>query len=51
MEELNDARMLAIAAERMSSYDPAALISEKEMSRRPGITEEESDSVDEADFE
>ncbi len=51
MDELNDARLLAIATERMASYDPDKLISEEEMDRRLGITEEELDSVGEVDFE
>lgn len=51
MDELNDARLLAIAAERMSSYDPAATISQEEMDRRLGITEEEIDSIGEVEFE
>lgn len=51
MDELNDARLLAISTERMASYDPDKLISEEEMDRRLGITEEELDSVGEVDFE
>ena len=51
MDELNDARLLAIATERMASYDSDKLISEEEMDRRLGITEEELDSVGEVDFE
>ena len=51
MDEVNDARLLAVAAERMSSYDPAKLISEEEMDRKLGITEKELDSVGEVEFE
>ena len=49
MEELNDARLLALAEERMRSYDPATLISEEEMDRRLGITEEEMADIGEVD--
>ena len=51
MDEVNDARLLAVAAERMSSFDPAKLISEEEMDRKLGITEKELDSVGEVEFE
>ena len=51
MEELNDARLLALAEERMQSYDPSTLISEAEMERRLGISAEELESVGEVDFE
>ena len=36
MDELNDARLLAEASERMAHFDPSTLISEKEMNRRLG---------------
>lgn len=51
MDEVNEARLLAVAAERMSSYDPAKLISEEEMDKKLGITEKELDSVGEVEFE
>ena len=51
MEELNDARLLALANERMQTYDPATLISEEEMDRRLGITQDELDAAGEVDFE
>ena len=38
MDEVNDARLLAVATERMAHYDPSALISEEEMNRRLGVT-------------
>ena len=49
MEELNDARLLALAEEHMRSYDPATLVSEDEMDRRLGITEEEMADIGEVD--
>ena len=51
MEELNDARLLALVEERMRSYDPSTLVSEEEMDRRLGITEEEMAHAGEVDFE
>ena len=38
MDEVNDARLLAVATDRMAHYDPSALISEEEMNRRLGVT-------------
>ena len=38
MDEVNDARLLAVATERMAHYDPSTLISEEEMNRRLGVT-------------
>lgn len=46
MDEVNDARLLSIAMERLANYDPATTLSEEEMNTRLGITEE-----DLADFE
>ena len=51
MDELNDARLLELANERMQTYDPATLISEEEMDRRLGITQDELDAAGEVDFE
>ena len=38
MDEVNDARLLAVATERMAHYDTSTLISEEEMNRRLGVT-------------
>ena len=51
MDELNDARLAALASERMASQHPDALVSEAEMARRLEITDEEIDSVGEVEFE
>ena len=51
IDEINDARLLAIASSRMESYDPDHLISEEEMDRRLHITEEELNEAGEVDFE
>ena len=40
-EKLNDARLLAVDSERMAHFNPSSLISEEEMNRRLGITEDE----------
>lgn len=51
MDELNDARLLALANERMQSLDSSALISEEEVNRHLGISEAELEDAGEVDFE
>ena len=51
MDLLNDYELLSLAEERMSHYDPSTLISEEEMDRELGITQEEFDAVGEVEFE
>lgn len=51
MDELNDARLLAIASERMAHFDSSTLISEEEMKRRLGITEADLAGFDEVEIE
>ena len=51
MDELNDARLLAVASERMAHFDPASLISEEEMNRRLGISDNDLAGFDEAGIE
>lgn len=51
MDEVNDARLLAVATERMAHYDPSTLISEEEMNRRLGVTATDLADFDEVDIE
>ena len=51
MDELNDARLAAIAAERLAHFDPATLIPEEKVWDRLGITDEELESVGEVEYE
>ena len=51
MEELNDARLFAVASERMAHFDPASLISEEEMNRRLGISDNDLTGFDAVDIE
>ena len=51
MEELNDARLLAAASERLAHYDPATVISEEEMNRRLGVREEDLADFEEVELE
>ena len=51
MDDLNDYLLLTMAVERILSYDPSTLVSEEDVERRLGITQEELDSVGEVEFE
>lgn len=51
MDEVNDARLLALASERMSHYDPKTAISEDEMNCRLGITDEDLEGFEEVEIE
>ena len=41
MDEVNDARLLALATERMAKYDPKDTVSEDEVLKELGITADE----------
>jgi len=51
MDEVNDAQLAALAAERMQHFDPAAAISAEEVYRNSGITEADLADLDEVEFE
>ncbi|MCC8048290.1 MAG: hypothetical protein LIO52_04235 [Oscillospiraceae bacterium] len=46
MDEVNDARILAVAAERMAHYDPAALVSQEDVDREFGFTDDDLADVE-----
>lgn len=51
IDEVNDARLLAIATERMEHLDPSATISGEEVYRNLGITKEDINNCGEVEFE
>lgn len=51
MDELNDARLLALASERMAHFNPTTVISEEEMNRRLGVSEDDLAGYDEVEIE
>ncbi|MGN0461607.1 MAG: type II toxin-antitoxin system Phd/YefM family antitoxin [Ruminococcus sp.] len=51
MDEVNDARLLAIANERMSNYDPSEAISAEDIYRELGITDEDIAHCTEVEIE
>ena len=51
MDEVNDARLLAIAVSRMVNFDSSTVIPAEELYRELGITDEDLDAVGEVEFE
>ena len=51
IDALNDYLLLTMAVKRMENYDPSNVITEAEMRKRLGITQEELDSIGEVEFE
>ena len=50
IEEINDARLLTVANERMEHFNPETLISEEEMDRFLGISEEDMKGYEEVEI-
>ena len=51
MDALNDYLLLTMAVKRMENYEPSNIITEAEMRKRLGITQDELDSIGEVEFE
>lgn len=51
MDEINDARLLAAATERMQNFNHEALIDGDKVCRELGITSEDLDGFDEVEIE
>ena len=51
MDELNDARLAALAAERTLRLDPSTLIPEEKVWERLGITDDDLAMIPEVEFE
>lgn len=51
MDELNDARLLLLASERLTRDDPTARIPEEKVWERLGITDDDLDAVGEVELE
>lgn len=51
MDEVNDARLLTIANQRMAHFDPATAISGEDVYSSLGITREDIDNCGEVEFE
>ena len=51
MDELNDYYLLTLTMDRMANIAPSTFISEEEMDKRLGITQDDLDSIGEVEFE
>ncbi len=51
MDEVNDARLLIMASERLQRLDASALVSEEQAWQELGLTQEELDAVGEVELE
>lgn len=51
MDEVNDARLLTIASDRLAQYDPSTGISGEELCKELGITQDDLDRCGEVEFE
>lgn len=51
LDALEDAQLQMLAMERLANYDPEKLISQEEINRKYGITQEELDAMEDVEFE
>lgn len=51
MDEIQDARLLSLAAERLSHAEPSSFVSQEELMKKQGITKEDVDTADEVELE
>lgn len=51
LDEVNDARLLATATQRMSHFNPSTTISQEQMDQEFGFTASNYESTDDIDFE
>ena len=50
-DQIEDAKLLALAIQRMANFDPAKLISQEEMDQIYGFSREDYENVDDIEFE
>lgn len=51
MDEVNDARLLNIATERMGKYDPSSVVDADSLYKNLGITQGDLEAIGEVEFE
>ena len=51
LDEINDARLLNIAAERMSHFHPSTLISQEQVDQEFGFSPSDYENTDDIEFE
>ena len=50
MDEVNDARLLILATERLGKYDPEKLVSQKDMDRKYGFSADDLKGYEEVEI-
>ncbi|WP_252198650.1 type II toxin-antitoxin system Phd/YefM family antitoxin [Clostridium sp. MCC353] len=51
LDEVNDARLLAAAAQRMSTFNPSTVISQEQVDREFGFSPADYEETDDIEFE
>lgn len=51
LDEVRDARLMAIAIQRMTNFDPSALISQEDVDRELGFSPSDYENTDGIEFE
>ncbi len=51
LDEVNDARLLTMATQRMSHFDPSTVISQEQVDRELGFSSSDLKDTDEIEFE
>lgn len=51
MDEVNDARLLAVATERMENFNPDTVVSADDLYKELGITQDDLDAIGEVEIE
>lgn len=51
LDEINDARLLAIASQRMALFNPDSLISQEEVDQELGFSPSDYENTDDIEFE
>lgn len=51
LDALEDAQLQMLAMERLANYDPTKTLSQEEINRKYGITQEELDAMEDVEFE
>lgn len=51
MDELNDARLLALANERMNGFDSSSIMTESDVMKELGINNNDLDDIDKVEIE
>ena len=51
MDKLNDAKLLILATERMSHFDPTTLVSQEDIDKQFGITDKDLEGFEQVELE